>query len=151
MSSKNVRAMEDRSSVHNFPTDDSQYRVGCQFHSIQEKDLKVGDHIYAYTYCLASIYQHHGIYVGTTAGTPIVIHFTGQKEQKTKFTAKITRSSLDQFLDGASLRLVVYRVSDGQAQAGTSTHTSYSLPAHQVVATAKHYAEHPEEWDECNL
>ena len=51
--------------------DDSVSRVGYLSHWIDEKDLKPGDHIY----CIRSIYNHQGIYIGERGCE--VIHFSG--------------------------------------------------------------------------
>ena len=141
------------SNILTMPKDDSRDRVGYIIHKISESDLKPGDHIYAYRRKKKIfVYQHHGIYIGTNhAGVHIVIHFTGLTESKS--LAKITRSSLKDFLDGKKLRLVGY----GTPKAATkiksfgTTQALESLPPQVVVATANYYAYNPEAWNGYHL
>ncbi|XP_064385561.1 uncharacterized protein LOC135334338 [Halichondria panicea] len=135
-----------------FPeTDDSSLRVKYFTHRIQRDDLKPGDHIYAYR--KLRIYAHHGIYIGKNkSGIHIVIHFTGDPgTKKSKSSAKIRTSSLDDFLDGAHLRLVSY--DDGSSiikRSGISQFVE-SLPASEVVGMAETFAMDPDTWEDYNF
>ncbi len=125
--------------------DDSSLRANCFSHKIQPDNLKPGDHIYAYR--KLGTYAHHGIYIGKNeSGIHIVIHFTGDPgTKKAKATAKIRRARLDEFLEGAELRLVTY-CKDSVEECGIS-HALESLPASQVVQTAEYYAKRPDRWE----
>ncbi len=124
-------------------TDDSKERV-LKSHTIQPKDLKPGDHIFAYR--MDWLYMHHGIYIGQSKSeVHIVIHFAGEK------TMKIRKSSLDDFLDEADLKLVTYgNVPKTTYRYGTSQ-VIESRRAYEVVQTAEHYAAHPEEWNDYDV
>ncbi len=131
-------------------TDDSIDRVQPLNHSIQQGDLKPGDHIYAYRKLM--LYSHHGIYVGENkSGVHLVIHFTGDPgTKKAKETAKVRKTSMDDFLDEAKLKLVSYEDITLFQRPGTSQ-TIECRAAAEVVQTAEHYAAHPEEWDDYNF
>ena len=124
-------------------SDDSDCRVGIFSHAVDKKDLKHGDHIY--TYRLG--YSHHGIYVGSDSYD--VIHVSG----KTKASAQVKSCDLKEFLCGCQLRLVAYSSSEARRKykMNSTCYCTKSRPASEVVATAKHYLEHPNEWGEYNL
>ncbi len=130
-------------------TDDSKHRVKYFSHKIHPDNLKPGDHIYAYR--KMRIYAHHSIYMyigKNESGIYIVIHFTG--DPGTKITREIRRASLEDFLEGAELRLVSYDDDSIFKRSGTS-HARESLPASQVTETAETYAMNPDEWEDYNF
>ena len=142
------------SNVSIMPKDDSHERVGRYSHWISKSDLKPGDHIYAYR--KLGIYQHHGIYIGTDDdGEHTVIHFTGTGGGlRSKSTAAITKSSLNDFKGWSHLlRLVCYGadIKEMKRKISGTTQTLESLPSQVVIATAKYYAERPQEWSQYNL
>ncbi len=126
--------------------DDSKHRVGL-FHSVTEDDLQPGDHVYAYR--SVGLYSHHGIYTGEEEEE--LIHFSG--EQNSKRCARIRADTVEEFLQGSTLRLVAYDVGGGAKvfKRSGSVHTMKSRPAEEVVATAKHYLQKPLEWKEYHL
>ena len=133
-----------------FPAiDHSIFRANFYSHKIDRDDLEPGDQIYAYRKW--GIYAHHGIYMGTNrSGVHLVTEFTGDPgTKKSKSTAKIRRSSLEDFLDGAELRLVTYN-EDTEEECGIS-HALESLPAYEVVQIAEYYAENPDEWEDYHV
>ena len=125
--------------------DDSYGRVGYFSHSIDKSNLKLGDHVY----CWRGIYQHHGIYIGEPGRE--VIHFNTETGGETVPT--VCATSLDDFLDGDVLRLVAY----GASRVGVfiklhgCRHRCESRPPNDVVETAKHYCDNPQEWPEYSL
>ena len=133
-----------------FPqSDESNNRTRYLDHKIDPDSLQPGDHIYAYR--KLGLYHHHGIYIGTNSqGLHIVIHFVGEGGKKSKSTARIRRSTLEDFLQGMKLRLVSYGDASFLTRIGT-THEKKCLPAAEVVRKAEHYAEHPNEWGEYGL
>ena len=133
-----------------FPqSDDSNNRTRYLDHTIDPESLQPGDHIYAYR--KLGLYYHHGINIGTNPqGLHIVIHFVGEGGKKSKSTARIRRSTLEDFLQGIKLHLVSYGDASFLTRIGT-THEKRCLPAAEVVRTAEHYAEHLNEWDEYDL
>ncbi len=60
---------------------------------------------------------------------------------------EIKRASLDDFLEGAELRLVSYDDESIFKRSGTS-HARESLPASQVTEMAETYAMNPDEWED---
>ena len=130
-------------------TDDSSLRVYHLSHTIHPNHLKPGDHIYVYR--KFEVYSHHGIYISRNkSGVHIVIHFTGAPgTYKSKFTAKIRRASLDEFLDGGNLQLVSYHKNEVE-KPGIS-HARRSLPAAQVIGTAEYYSMNPDKWGDYHL
>ena len=133
-----------------FPqSDDSNNRICYLDHKIDPDSLQPGDHIYAYR--KLGLYHHHGIYIGTNSqGLHIVIHFVGEGGKKSKSTARIKRSTLEDFLQGKKLRLVSYGDASYPTRIGT-THEKRCLPAAEVVRKAEYYAEHSSEWGEYDL
>lgn len=70
------------------------------FHSVDRSDLKPGDHIYVWR---SVNYAHHGIFIGDNE----VIHFTGPCKER-KREARVHRDSLDEFLQGGTLKRYEY-------------------------------------------
>ena len=131
-------------------TDNSRQRVGYIFHSVSKDDLQPGDHIYAYRY--GGAYSHHGIFAGEDDDDGEVIHFSGE-ETSSKKSAAIRANTVKEFLYGSQLRLVAYEVS-GVAKLlkrSGSVQTFKSLPADEVVATAKFYLHKTLEWREYHM
>ncbi len=123
-------------------TDDSKHRVSLFDHTIPPEKLKPGDHIYAYREL--GLYTHHGIYVGQNSnGEYLVIHGTRDN--------KIRKTTLDEFLDGAKLRLVSYNEDSTLLKRTGGAQKIECLPARKVVETAEYYAEHPEKWGDYDL
>ena len=136
--------------------DDSYGRVGCCSHEIEKCHLRPGDHIY----CWCSIWQHHGIYIGEPGRE--VIHLGAPKtddksevatETGDKSTATICATSLEEFLDGHPLCLVAYDVTRICVffKLHGSHHRCKSRFLNDVVATAKHYCDNPQEWRKHSL
>ena len=125
--------------------DDSFWRVGYFSHEIEKSRLRPGDHIY----CWRSIYQHHGIYIGETGRE--VIHFNTETGGETVPT--ICAISLEEFLDGAVLHLVAYDASKIGVffKLHGTRHRCKSMFLRDVVKTAKHYCDNPQEWGEYSL
>ena len=122
--------------------DDSKDRVSYYSHVIERDQLKPGDHVYVYR--ALGLYQHHGIHTGKPGRE--VIHFSGT-ESKSKSTARIRVTTLDEFQGGYTLRLVAYAdtvESDGKMY-GTS-HTRPSRPASKVTKDAEYFAQNPDKW-----
>ncbi len=116
--------------------DNSRQRVGYLFHSVTEDDLQPGDHIYAYRNF--ELNRHTEIYTGEEEEE--VIHFSAG-EQESKRSASIRALTVEEFLQGSTLRLVAYGVdpcTEGFKRSG-SVHTMKSRPAEEVIATAKYY------------
>ena len=133
-----------------FPTtDDSKHRVRYLSHTVHPDNLIPGDHIYAYR--KLGTYAHHGIYIGKNeSGIHIVIHFTGDPgTKKSKATAKIRTSTLDEFLEENELKLVTY--DDNSTKRSGTSHTQESLPASRVVEIAETYAMNPDTWKKYDL
>lgn len=138
------RGQEDASLMN--VVDDSKKRVRRWSHKIDPSSLRPGDHIYVYR--MFGFYQHHGIYIGTnTTSVHIVIHFSAP--EKSKLNAQIKRSTLDKFLEGYSLRLVSYN--DTRLSKKGTTQSGHSRAPAEVIKTAIHYADHPDEWEKYNL
>lgn len=145
--------------------DDSRDRAGLIFHDVSKCDLKPGDHIYCYRN--VGIYNHHGIYIGEEDCK--VIHLSGSmkvwilfyysKQQyffffQKKFDSPSIRScTLEEFLEGAQLRLVAYDASflEARFKRGEAVHTMKCDPASVVIGRAKYYLDNPEEWADYNL
>ena len=128
--------------------DDSKDRVILFSHAIERDQLKPGDHIYVYR--ALGFYQHHGIYTGKPGRE--VIHFSGI-EKKSKSTARVRVTTLDEFLGGGTLRLVAYDEDERRAywkKRGTS-HFLKSCLASSVVSTAEYYLNNPDEFGEYNV
>ncbi len=132
-------------------TDDSKHRVSILNHGIHPDKLKPGDHIYVYR--TSGTYAHHAIYTGKNkSGIHIVIHFSGDAgTKKSKSTAKIRKASLDEFLDGADLRLVSYDDLLTMFKKSGTSHVLESLPASEVVETAERYCMNPDAWKDYHL
>ena len=128
--------------------DGSRERAGYISHAIDRCDLKPGDHIYVYR--MLGLYQHHGIYIGEEDTE--VIHFSGELD-KGKVHAKITVTTLEEFLDGGELRLVAYGLSKSLAcvKVGGSSQSKASRPAKEVISLAKYYAQNPQDWKPYDL
>ncbi|XP_006812815.1 uncharacterized protein LOC102804462 [Saccoglossus kowalevskii] len=75
------------------------------YDNIDECDLNPGDHIYVYKAMF--VYSHHVIVAGKKSGVCQIIHFTGV-EKKSKSTARIRMTSLEEFKQGCKLRLYRY-------------------------------------------
>lgn len=127
--------------------DDSSERVGWFSHKISENRLKPGDHIYCYK--AKDFITHHGIYIGKRHCE--VIHFSKEESgaaAKPKASARVQKCTLSEFLESHSLRLVPYNQSFLRTilECRIICHTMKSRPVDQVIETAKHYLENPEEW-----
>ncbi|XP_006812818.2 uncharacterized protein LOC100367656 [Saccoglossus kowalevskii] len=75
------------------------------FHDIDESGLNPGDHIYVWR--TLYLYSHHGIVAEKKRGVWQIIHFTGD-ESKSKSTARIRITSLEEFKDNDDIRLYRY-------------------------------------------
>ena len=127
---------------------DCKERIGYISHAIDRCDLKPGDHIYVYR--KLGLYQHHGIYIGEEDIE--VVHFSGDLD-KGKVRAKITVTTLAEFLDGSELRLVAYGLSKSLARVkvGGSSQSKVSRPAEEVISWAKYFAQNPQDWEPYDL
>ncbi|XP_002737134.1 uncharacterized protein LOC100372175 [Saccoglossus kowalevskii] len=76
------------------------------FHKINECELNPGDHIYVWK--TMYLYSHHGIVAGRKGGVWQIIHFTPD-EWKSKSTARIRITSLDEFREGSIGDIRLYR------------------------------------------
>ena len=123
-------------------------RVHYLSHAIKRNQLKPGDHIYAYR--AYGLYQHHGIYIGKPGRE--VIHFSGTGSES-KNAARVRVTTLDEFLGGYALRLVVYgedTIASKGKRYGTS-HAMASRSASEVIKAAEYFEQNPEEWGKYNL
>lgn len=120
-------------------------------HLVERSQLRPGDHIY--TWRALGIYSHHGIYTGKKGRK--VIHFTGdQAVLKSKSSARIRASSLEEFLEGGSLHMAVYGHTKEllyyMKRSGTCYSDESDLPE-KVVKRAETYLDDPDKWDDYNL
>ena len=83
---------------------DSTKKVSFFSHRIEARDLSPGDHVYVYRHLYT--YQHHGIYTGEEGRE--VIHFSGDDKR----SATVCATTLSEFLNGGTLRIVVYNYSN---------------------------------------
>ena len=128
--------------------DNSNDRVGYFSHAIDRLDLQPGDHIYVWRQL--GTYSHHGIY--TRSGK--VIHLSGARGQsKSKSTARVRESTLDEFLDGNQLRLVAYGVksSTREIKRKGTCHVRSSRSVEKILETAEYYLQNPHQWDSYHL
>uniref|UniRef100_A0A1X7TIC3 LRAT domain-containing protein n=1 Tax=Amphimedon queenslandica TaxID=400682 RepID=A0A1X7TIC3_AMPQE len=121
---------------------------GAFSHAIDVKDLKPGDHIYCHRSALF-FYSHHGIYVGEPDCE--VIHFSGipdslpkdsekAKEIEKKLKISIKSTTLANFQNGSTLRLVAYSCSGTKNFfAVVSSHYVKAMPPSETVKLAKHF------------
>ena len=107
-------------------------------HAIDKEHLKPGDQIY----CFRNFCSHHGIYVGEPDCE--VIHFSG--------ASPINSTTLAEFLNGSTLRLVAYGYSGiKHVFAVISSHYVKAMPLSETIKLAKHFLDHPEEWSKYHL
>ena len=124
--------------------DDSKGRVNFFSHAVNREDLKPGDHIYVYKAC--GLYTHHGIYMGKE-GQHEVIQFV-KLSLLDRRKAVIDGCPLEEFLSGATLRLVAYNVPfiHHVFKRCGSSHIKPSRPAEEVMQTANYYLQNPDDW-----
>ena len=134
--------------------DDSAERVGYISHAIEKKDLKPGDHICSDR--KLRTYTIHGIYIGEADCE--VIHFSGDKSggtiNKMSSLSQIRKTTLDDFCDGHTLRLVAYNCSYLKRNAvifKSSCHTQKAMPPSETIKLAKHFLDHPKEFGKFGL
>ena len=127
--------------------DDSANRVGYFSHAIEKKDLKPGDHIYTHRTLYA--HSHHGIYIGEPDCE--VIHFsgdpTGSLRNKTSSLCQVRTTTLSDFCEGNTLRLVAYNVNT----TSNSSHTVKAMPLPETVKVAKHFLSNPKKFGEYEI
>ena len=124
--------------------DDSKERVHLFSHAVNREELRPGDHIYVYKG--RGVYTHHGIYTGNE-GQNEVIQFV-KLSLLDPASAVIDGCPLEEFLSGATLRLVAYNVPfiHHVFKRCGSSHTKASKPGKEVVQTATYYLDNPDEW-----
>ena len=123
--------------------DNSLSRVTFFSHSIEACDLSPGDHIYVYRNLY--IYQHHGIYTGEEGRE--VIHFSGDDKR----SATVCATTLSEFLDGGTLRIVTYNDPLCWLKRWGTSHSVLCQSAEEVMTCAKRFLQHPEHWGRYEL
>jgi hypothetical protein len=140
--------------------DDSNDRIGAWSHAIKRQNLKPGDHIYVRKFNIKYVfpywYTHHGIFVGDKEME--VIHFSGAflDQGKSAESARIQSCSLDEFSEGAQVRLAAYGTSYlldfiRKLSVVENTNPVECRPAEEVIKVAKYYCQHPDLWDTYHL
>ena len=136
--------------------DDSANRAGYLSHEIEKKDLKPGDHIY--THRTLYIHSHHSIYIGERDCE--VIHFsgdaTGSLRNKTSSLCQVRKTTLSNFCDGNTLRLVAYYCSVSKKSISSfynnaSCHIVKAMALSKTVKVAKHFFNHPKMFNEYDI
>ncbi|XP_019860121.1 PREDICTED: uncharacterized protein LOC109588389, partial [Amphimedon queenslandica] len=127
--------------------DDSANRVGYFSNAIEKKDLKPGDHIY--THRTLFLHSHHGIYIGEPDCE--VIHFsgdaTGSLRNKDSSLCQVRKTTLGDFCDGNTLRLVAYNA----YTSSNASHTVKAMPLSETVKVAKHFLNDPKKFGEYGM
>ena len=133
--------------------DDSANRVRHTSHVVNERNLKPGDHIYCHKKFWT--HYHYGIYIGDSK----VIHYSaddkGSLIQKLNGShCYIRKTSLEDFCDGYTLRLVAYNCSVLKKTLAFFQSTCHKVKAMlptETIKLAEYFLENPEMWGKYDI